>query len=268
MFPSTRGAFDDRVDFFAGLAVKIVPKGVDRLRGKYHIMASICAEPGFTAGQTEGSRRDATGRSSESWECGMWESKRNPPLVHAPECRVDSLFPDNFLTMQYQGGGEEEGALVLPPGTGIPVSRGYGNSALVLTTHFPHRTQSLDGWTGRSEVEVTLRQTRQPLKSVASLVIAAYGFVGRQSVGQVSASALLTQDMEILSAYTHTHDLAVNVSLWVETSTGGVLPLVQQESPFFLGIKRISPSPVVRSGDRLRLICTYDNRLDVTLRIE
>lgn len=196
--------------------------------------------------------------------------RRLTSLPRADDC---SLIDNNqYFDYQYQGGRVEQDSLMLPRGMGVPVGRGSPFRTIIMVSHFDDASRLVNDSTVGSSVEVSLMRTSSNVSHVFSLKLVAYGLVGGQSVGSVTAKWLLEEDvhMHLLLLYTHWHALAIRVEVWIERreSREGEAILIQDPRSF-KGITDVSNSSLVmKKDDRLLIRCTYNNTDDETLLIE
>lgn len=230
----------------------------------HHILAHVCDEPGSRG----------PGGESWSWDCSadFFFGRRTPDLSPGHECILNGGPSTGSSTFQYQGGSPDEGTLILPPGTGIPVGGANGRRKTIIAIfHYPDRNQTLNGMTGVSSLEVTVIPHEAGARVADSLLVGLAGFLGPQSVGSITGSYKLEEmPIRIISIYTHWHDLAIDVQVGVERTNGETFTFLRQDPHKFWGIVSIpdSSSSLVRPGDRLTIKCTYNNTLPSVLRVE
>lgn len=244
--------------------VKILPKpGKDQ---RLHISLILCDNP------LDDELMATTDGQSIAWSCDL--ESPSPVLRNARECVVNNKSRHNF-NYQFQGGSLEEGMLLLPPGYGIPVGEDSVFKTMVAEFHYfdaPDQPpiRSIAG----SEMEVTLvpNSDKRDLRPVYSLLIAGYGFVGADSVGSVSASWRFEEEtvMHLLSLYTHWHEKAIDVQVWIQRMSGETDVILRQDPHMFAGTMDISnkTSALLRPGDSLTIQCTFNNSASHNLRVQ
>lgn len=165
----------------------------------------------------------------------------------------------------------DEGNLILPSGSGIPVGGQTKAKTVVIGLHFPSREETIDGTTGETSVTLSMVRNRQRVQSVSSLVLEAFGYVGPKSVGRVSGSWILDQAIPIHAflMYTNWHELAVRARVLVTRANGDSDVILDQDPFKFQGVTRLADTPAVilNPGDDLTIECTYNNSMAETLRV-
>lgn len=251
---------------FYGTAVGIRGKPIPGVH--HHLMVILCDEPGYRV-------LDAGRQENENpvWECGYQNlAERTSLLPNAREC---SGSGDSFFNYQFQGGSEEEGSLVLPPGTGVQLGSGF--NSIIGMFHFFRTDELVNGSTAGAEIEITFRRSSNTshINQVRSLLLMANGFVGAKSVSSVAGSWTLEEEteMHILQLYTHWHELngmAIEIQVWVERQDRKRDILLRKDPKSSSGISDVSNSPaaVMRRGDRLVVRCTFNNTESHNLRVE
>lgn len=189
--------------------------------------------------------------------------------MSAPKCVKGSRSPLGVFQYQYQGGSADDGTLVLPPGTGIPVGARTGQKSLVVAFHFPDLNETIDRMAGGSELSLTLTR-RQDTRHALTFSIEANGFVAPQSVGWVSGSAVSGQEIQPHVLFTHGHKRITDTKVWIVRRDGGKQLLLHQDLLSFRGFTPL-PDPesaVIRRGDKVTIECWYNNSLSVPLRVQ
>lgn len=244
------------------MTVAIRPKPQPGLH--HHISLELCAEPGFQSSDKQ---------TDDVWDCGFDESvDRIPILNRSSACSARS---NRYFDYQFQGGSSDEGSLIFPQGTGVLVGPGSDFPSIVGQFHFFVPEELVNGSTAGSAVEFTLRPLTagRELRPVSSLLLISDGFVGKESVGTVSASWTSDQEneMEILRLQPHWHDMndmAIDIQVWIKRRTGEKEVILRQDPHSFFGITDVSnSSAVVQKGDQLSVECTFNNTDDTNLRI-
>lgn len=231
------------------------------------MLMQMCDQPAF--------RPDVRIKGPVAWDCGAeFFANPNPPLKQAGGCLKKGRHSVGSFGIQYQGGPGDEGSVILPPGHGIPVGGSTGHNTILVKFHFADRNKTIHGTTGVSGVDYTLvrRPAHQP-KIVAGLHVSAYGFVGGNGIGRITGSWTHKQgmpDIRIIRLFTHWHDMATEVRVWIKRSDG-VTDLLWRENPKnYSGVFNVSESApsVLRPGDQLKITCTYNITLSHVVRIE
>lgn len=234
----------------------------------YHMILHVCDESGFRAA-------DSAHASARPWDCSLdYFSPETPPLTRDYGCLVDGKPSLGSFLYQFQGGPAEEGALILPPESGVPVGGRRGKQSLVIGYHFPSRSGTIDGTSGVSDVDIILTRAASETisRSVGSLQLAAYGFLAPAAISSITASWTLDQDVTIqmIRLYTHWHDLAFDVKVRIVRPNGDADVILEQDPRKFWGVNQVpnSQSAIMRYGDRLTIQCSYNNTLDKVIRVE
>lgn len=233
----------------------------------HHLIIAACHEAGF---------QDAVSTDYPVvWECGYEDlGKRTDILPNAPECSPNGRA---YFSTQFQGGSADDGSLVLPHGTGVPVGSGSPFQTIVAIFHFPRTKELIHGSTAGSGFEVTFSHVphNENMRSIWSLLIMADGFVGAHSVNTISGSWTLREQtvMHLKRLYTHWHemnDMAIKIQVWIERTSGERDIILSQDPKAFQGISDVSnsTSAVIRTGDRLTIQCTYNNTSDRNIRVQ
>lgn len=208
-------------------------------------------------------------RELDPWDCGAlyYGSKANPPLASAPACEEAHAH----FVYQYQNGSVDEGTLTLPAGSGFRVG-GKADTAhfLAVGFHFQQKNLSTDGTAVGPGLEVTL--IRDPsMRPVFALDLNVFGFVERESIGSVTGSWTLHEDLEVhlLVIYTHWHAMATEALVQVKRTNGHSITLLRQNTHKYWGMTQLSDSydHMMRAGDRLLLTCTYNNTMASVLKV-
>lgn len=197
------------------------------------------------------------------WECGRGDfGTRTPLLPNAPICETQS---EDYLEVQYQAGPPEEASFRLPDGFGIPVGDKDSSVRSVVTAfHFFHTEDLTNGSTAGSAVEITFRTASAEhfVAPVFHFTLFSQGFLGPHSVDTISGSWTHEGNatMRLLMLYTHWHDLATDVVVWIEKRDGGKDVILHQDPRSFWGMNDVfNASRILESGDRLTIRCTYNN---------
>lgn len=242
---------------------KVEPKPIPGMH--YHMILHVCDESGYKG----------RGGPSPSWDCGEdYFAPPNPPLDRAYGCILDGKPSLGSFLYQYQAGPPDEAALILPKNTGVPVGGGPGHKqTLVIGYHFPHIDQTIDGTSGVTEVDITLKRKMPNVKKVGSINLAAYGFLAANSVSSITASWTLDQketEIQVIRLYTHWHDLVVSVKVRIVRPDGAEDLLLQQDPKSYWGVSPVpeSESSIMRFGDRLTIECTYNITMTHNVRVE
>lgn len=213
-----------------------------------------------------------------AWDCGGDVfSGHMSGLPTGPECPVvpHGEHGHNGFHYQFQGGSADEASLVLPPGFGIPVGGETGLKSLVVTFHFPKRSQVIGSRTGVSGIDFSTVRPNPgtTITPVGVMVIGGQGYVGRQSLGTVVGTHVVDHKIHPLSLYSHFHDLATEIKVEVGRGNGQKWEEIMKQDPrTFRGVTSKwtngSAYPVIESGDRLKVQCTFNNTFSSALRIE
>lgn len=216
----------------------------------------------------------------DGWECGGGygsSGQTYPPLPQGSDCHADSDSERGSFIVSRQfdeGNNDEVSSLNLPKGTGIPIGGETGIKSLVAVFHFRDRNRTSDGRSGVSQVDVRIVNQKDGMQGVGELVLEANGFVGENSVASVSGSWILDQElvMRPVLLYSHTHDLAIDLTVTIEGKDGqNARVLYQEDRRQNSGVTRYSqpdPSSLIRPGDRVTVTCTYNNTRSSVLRVQ
>lgn len=212
----------------------------------------------------------AANGSLEAWDCGSNYPgfPYNPPLPRGPEC-VDSH--DNF-DFVYSRGSVDKNRLIFPTGSGIRVGGDGEPRFFVVTFHYVRLNESSDGTGAGAGLELKLvPDQNHNIEPVYSLSLSANGFVGRSSVGNITASWTLREDREVTLRVLdiHAHDLITDAVVQLQRVDSQIIDLVRQNLHTNWGRKILPDSQdyVMRIGDRIRLTCVYNNTLPTILKI-
>lgn len=230
----------------------------------YHIVTHSCDEPGHLA----------LPDNPPVWECGIdfVYAARNPPLLPGHECMLKETVAYGRFTWQYQGGSVEAGTMTLPTGTGIPVGGKSGPKYIVVSFHYISLNETLNNTTGVSGLDFKLVRNKADIKKVGGLTLGAYGFLQASSVGTLSGSWTLSQDIpiQIRRIYSHWHSMAIGARVSIFRPDGKRERLLEQDPRSYMGYTEVADSSeaVMRPGDTLTLTCTFDNKKPHTVRVE
>lgn len=239
--------------------VAITPKPITGMY--YHMTVVVCDDPGY---------KGAIGKAGV-WECGRdYYGNPNPPLPSASRCVVHGEHSYGLFGYQFQGGPADEGALCLPPHTGIPVGGEEGRRYIVAGFHFPQKNRTMNGTTGVSEIGVTIKHTTEKMEAMNNLIFGGNGFVGPNSLGSVAGTWTLKQDIsiKIWLMYAHFHAMAIDFKVWIGTSEASDLVL-HQKPTIFRGITLLDPNKksTMHAGDKVIVECLFNNTMSRNLRI-
>lgn len=220
------------------------------------IFVSLCQEPGFVAPDGQ----------LVPYACGDPSfHKPNPPLPLGSICSNPSPVVENEQLYQYQG--PPESGLHFPPGTGIPVGGKEDPKFLVIGFHIANRSLLTNGFSGVTEVDVSVQRHTPGMRSAFPMYAEGFGFVEAHAVNRVSASWNHTKDEEIrvITFYPHWHEMAIKVDARIERSDGQSDLILESDPRDSKGVMVLPDSPVVhmRHGDRLVLTCHFNNTMDV-----
>lgn len=221
----------------------------------YILFLSICAHPA--------SHRETN--DEFAYKCRLPELRdQGLDLPEAPACEDDR----QVFNYEFKGGSGSE--FRLPEGTGLPVGPGTALEQMVGFVRFP---VTGDNRTIAGPVlEVGLVAPSDDTIPISALVLESYGFVDRMSVASVSGSWTLEQEMRmhLRLLHLHTHETAIDVVVWIETTSGGKEVVLRQNPRSFSGVVDVSDSSsaVLRHGDRLVVQCTFNNTKEHKLRVE
>ena len=225
----------------------------------HHINLIKCKKPAY---------RPKTKGDSIAWDCGpMNRGTREetlPLAVECPEARdgLDYIF-------LWQGAPAGQDGARFPPGVGQEVGGDTGYNTIVMVTHYPNLENLTNGWTGETGIRMKLVPDDGHMKKVDVLNYQAMGLIAANSFGVVAGHHDLDEDVVIhpVFAYTHTHELALNVKLWSQDASGRQTVLLNVDPKSFMGYHLIPEQVSLTAGDRISFACFYNNSLPVELEV-
>lgn len=227
----------------------------------FHITVLACDEPGF--------RDPETGKPG-IWDCGTSETyERFVGLPNAEQCN-NPASPHGVFKYQFQGGLANETSLKLPDGTGIPVGGKTGRKTIVFAFHFPKMSQTLDNTTAGTEVDVTLVKGRPGMKTASTILMGGFGFLGANSISNISASWTVEEDITVhpTNIYTHSHSLAIGMKVFIQRKDGERELIHEKDARKHKGTTPVIPEPEpMMRGDKLVLECEYNNTQSKNVRV-
>ena len=221
----------------------------------YHHTSVIgCSEPPFYPQETI------------SWNCGETVTPRQSPFPYATECRDISRY-----VMYTNLDNDEEGQhLSFPPGTGVPVGDGTGIRYLVLNTHYPDLKRLDHGFTGFSEMRMTLVQGEVSEKKAGFITARIFSKLDPMSLSQVEASFPIPAPITMYpyAAMMHTHMSSRQAFLYKVSREGKETLLTKRDPRYNIHYDDLTHANVSLSlGDRVKFGCSFNNSLDTEMEV-